>query len=62
VAELRRNAQRFVIDQAMDNVYPDGKMDSVAQNEVYQFAGKIGLDRSEIERVEIRYRKRNGIV
>ena len=62
VAELQGYAQKFVIDQAMDSVYPDGKLDSSAKNEVFQFADKIGLDRGEAERVEIRYRKRNGLV
>ncbi|MBW1806846.1 MAG: TerB family tellurite resistance protein [Deltaproteobacteria bacterium] len=61
-AELKRFAQQFVIDQALDHVYPDGKLDSAAQSEVFQFAQGIGLERSEAERVEIRYRKRNGLV
>jgi uncharacterized tellurite resistance protein B-like protein len=61
-AELKRFAQQFVIDQAMDHVYPDGKLDSAAQAEAFRFAEGIGLERGEAERVEIRYRKRNGLV
>jgi len=61
-AELKRYAQRFVIDQAMEGVYPGGVVDEGAKAEVYHFAERIGLDRNEAERVEIRYRKRNNMV
>ncbi len=61
-AELQNWARKFVIDQAMDGVYPDGKFDKSAQTEAYSLAEQIGLDRAEAERVEIRYRKRNGLI
>ncbi len=61
-AEIRGHAQSFVIDQAMDHIYTGGQLDSSAQAEVYQFADSIGLDRSQVERVEVRYRKRNGLI
>ena len=61
-AELKTHAQAFVIDQAMDSAYPGGKLDEGAKAEVMNFADVIGLERSEAERVEIRYRKRNGLV
>lgn len=61
-AELQNWARKFVIDQAMDSVYPDGKLDASAQAEVRGYAQQIGLDPAEAERVEIRYRKRNGLV
>jgi hypothetical protein len=60
--EMKFFAQQYVVDQAMENVYPGGQIDKNAQTEVYQFAERIGLGRNEAERVEIRYRKRNGLV
>jgi tellurite resistance protein len=60
--QLMVQAQKFVIDQAMDGVYPDGKLDAAAKQQVLQLAQKIGLDPDSTERVEIRYRKRNGLV
>jgi len=60
--ELKAHAIKFVIDQAMEHVYPDQKLDPTAQAEVYQFAKLLGLSREDAERVEIRYRKRNGLI
>ncbi len=60
--ELKIYAQAFVIDQAMDSAYPGGRLDEGAKAEVLSFANAIGLDQSAAERVEIRYRKRNGLV
>jgi uncharacterized tellurite resistance protein B-like protein len=60
--ELRSFAVKFVVDQAVENAYPDGKLDTAAQAEVYLYAEQLGLDRGEAERVEIRYRKRNGLI
>lgn len=61
-AELQNWAKKFVLDQAMDGVYAGGKLDQSAQAEAYRLAEQIGLERAEAERVEIRYRKRNGLI
>ncbi len=60
--ELKRYAQRYVIDQGLEEAYPDGKPDEAGRAEVMRFAEQIGLPAEEAERVEIRYRKRNGLI
>jgi uncharacterized tellurite resistance protein B-like protein len=61
-AELQNWAKKFIFDQAMDGVYVDAKPDQAARAEAYRLAEQIGLDHAEAERVEIRYRKRNGLI
>jgi len=62
VQELMRYAQEFVVDQAMYSVYASGSPDPSIRQEVYQLGQQLGLDPTSVERVEIRFRKRNGLV
>jgi len=61
-AELKRYAQCFLVDQALERAFAGGQRDEGAFGEAMGLAEKIGLAREDAERVEIRYRKRHGLV
>ena len=58
-AELKRYAQLFVVDQAIEAAYAAGQAD--VRQQAIGLAQKIGLDTDAAERAEIRYRKRAGL-
>jgi uncharacterized tellurite resistance protein B-like protein len=60
-AVLKGYAQAFLVDQALAQVYAGGRRDEAAYREVMELARRLGLGAEEAERVDIRYRKRNGV-
>lgn len=60
--ELRSYAQVYMVDQALGRAYPGGKRDEQAHAEVMAMATRLGMDATEAERVDIRFRKRYGLV
>ena len=60
--ELRAYAQIYLVDQALGRAYPGGRRDEQAHAEVMAMAGRLGMDPTEAERVDIRFRKRYGLV
>jgi hypothetical protein len=60
--ELRRFAQIYVVDQALGRAYPDGRRDPAAHADVMALARRIGLEDEQAERVDIRFRKRYGLL
>ena len=60
--KLKRFAQLFVIDQAIEQVYSSGQFDQAGQDEITRLAEQIALEPSEVQRAMIKYRKRNGLV
>ncbi|MGB0387176.1 MAG: hypothetical protein ACPGWR_20350 [Ardenticatenaceae bacterium] len=60
--KLKRFAQLFVIDQAIEQVYSSGQLDQAGQEQITRLAEQIALPPSEIQRAMIKYRKRNGLV
>jgi tellurite resistance protein len=61
-AELRRFAQVYLVDHSLGRAYPGGQRDQETHDEVMAMAQRIGLDATEAERVDIRFRKRYGLV
>ena len=60
--ELKRFAQLYLLDQALGRAYAGGTRNAEAQAEAMAMAGRLGLDATEAERADIRFRKRNGLV
>lgn len=60
--ELQRFAQLYLLDQALGRAYAGGTRNAEAQAEAMAMAGRLGLDATEAERADIRFRKRNGLV
>lgn len=60
--ELRRFAQRFIVDQALEQAYRAGPLSEAARAEVLALADSIGLPRDDAERVEAHFRQRNALV
>lgn len=61
-AQLRQFAQVYLVDHALGRAYPGGQRDQETHDEVMAMARRIGLDATEAERVDIRFRKRYGLV
>ena len=59
--ELKKHAQVFVVDKAIEAAYAGGEADAEARKEITDLAARIGLAPEEAERAEVRYRKRLGI-
>lgn len=60
--ELRTYAQVYLVDQALGQVYAGGQRNEQAHAEVMAMAGRLGMDPTEAEKVDIRFRKRYGLV
>lgn len=60
-AELKRFAQVFVVDQAVEAAYAGGQAGAEVRQQVLGLAQKIGLSADDAERVEVKYRKRTGL-
>lgn len=61
-AELKHAAQLQVFEAALPSAYPGGKRDEEAWKAVSELATAIGLEATDAERADIRYRKRIGCV
>jgi hypothetical protein len=63
VVELRTFSQQFLLEQALMEAYPGGgARDEEAYAEAMSAAAKLGLSDAEAEKIDVGYRKRNGIV
>lgn len=60
--QLKYNAQVYLVDHALGRAYPGGQRNPAAHAEVMAMAARVGLDATEAERVDIRFRKRYGLV
>ena len=60
--EAQSHAQAFVMEQAFQRAYASGRMDPATQAEVHSLAARIGMAPENLQRAEIRYRKRAGLV
>lgn len=60
--ELKSYAQAYQIDSSLGPVYASGQRDPQAYQQVIALGEKIGIGTDVIERVDIRYRKRHGLV
>ena len=60
--QLKQFSQLYLVDQAIGRAYPNGQRDPAAHAEVMAMASRIGLDPTAAERVDIRFRKRYGLV
>lgn len=60
--KLKLAAQVYLVDQALSRAYPGGQRDQALHAEVMSMAQRIGLDATDAERVDIRFRKRYGLI
>ncbi|MCP4444464.1 MAG: TerB family tellurite resistance protein [Myxococcales bacterium] len=60
--QLKTFAQVYAVDNMLSHVYQTGKRDDATYSWVMDFADRIGLEKTEAERADIRYRKRYGLV
>lgn len=61
-AQLKQYSQIYLVDQALNGAYAGGQRNDAVHAEVMAMASRIGLDASEAERVDIRFRKRYGLI
>jgi tellurite resistance protein len=59
--QLKVFAQVYAVDNMLGHVYKTGQRDEATYLWVMDFAARIGLDSTEAERADIRYRKRYGL-
>ncbi len=63
LVELRGYAQQFLLEQALLEAYPGGgARDDAAFAAAMNAAAKLGVSESDAEKIDVGYRKRNGIV
>ena len=55
-------AKEYVLDQAIEASYNDGKMDKAERQHVAQVAARLGVSEDRAARLDARCRKRKGIV
>ncbi len=60
-AEVRNLATSYLLEQAFGAAYPGGKRDDAAHAETMAYAAGLGVEAEDIQRADIRYRKRMGI-
>lgn len=59
-AELKRYAQIYLVDQALEHAYEEGPGGARRHAEAFALAERLGLDHASIERCDVRLRKRLG--
>ncbi|MFT7579878.1 MAG: uncharacterized membrane protein YebE (DUF533 family) [Myxococcota bacterium] len=57
-----RMAQEFIVDQAIEHAYADGTVDAAERAQVNTLAQKLGVDQDRVDRLDVRCRKRKGIM
>lgn len=63
LVELRGYAQQFLLEQALSVAYPGGgARDDAAYAEAMNAAAKLGVSDADAAKIDVGYRKRNGIV
>lgn len=55
-------AKEYVLDQALEAAYGDGRLDKAEQQHVMQLAAKLGIPEDRAARLDARCRKRKGIL
>lgn len=55
-------AKEYVLDQALEAAYADGRLDKKEHAHVMQLAGTLGVDEDRAARLDARCRKRKGIL
>jgi uncharacterized tellurite resistance protein B-like protein len=60
--ELKGYAQAYLVDSSLGAVYSTGQRDDAAYQQVVAMGRAIGLSDEAIERIDIRFRKRYGLV
>lgn len=61
-AAVRQLATSHLLEQAFAAAYPGGKRDDAAHAETLAYAAGLGVEAEDVQRADIRYRKRMGIV
>ncbi|WP_045119625.1 TerB family tellurite resistance protein [Haliangium ochraceum] len=62
VAALKSYAQHYLLDQSLQRAYASGQRDAAVHAEAMAMAQRLGIDATEAERADIRFRKRYGLV
>ena len=62
LAELQGHVRDYLLEQALARAYGGGRRNAAAHAEAMTFAHRLGLDATTAERVDIRFRKRNGLI
>ena len=62
VAKGLELAKEYVLDQAIEATYNDGKMDKTERQHVAAVAARLGMSEDQTARLDARCRKRKGIV
>ncbi|GAB4524778.1 MAG: TerB family tellurite resistance protein [Haliangiales bacterium] len=60
--ELKRYAQAYLVDNSLGAAYASGQRDPAIYAQVAEMGRAIGMSDDAIERVDIRFRKRHGLV
>jgi len=55
-------ATDYIIDQALESAYADGKIDPAERHKVDQMSFRLGVDTDRLERLDARCRKRKGLL
>ncbi|TNF37300.1 MAG: TerB family tellurite resistance protein [Deltaproteobacteria bacterium] len=55
-------AADYVVDQALETAYADGKVDAAERHHVDQLSFRLGVDTDRLERLDARCRKRKGLL
>ncbi len=55
-------AKEYVLDQALESAYADGRLDKAEHQRVMQLAAKLGVGEDRAARLDARCRKRKGIL
>ena len=55
-------AREFIVDQALEGAYADGRVDEQERAEVIALAGRLGVPEDRVNRLDVRCRKRKGIL
>ena len=61
-SEVQSLASSYLLEQALGAAYPGGKRDEQAHGEAMTYGASLGIGSEDIQRADIRYRKRMGIV
>jgi hypothetical protein len=62
LAELQGHVREYLLDVALARAHGGGRRDATAHAEAVAVARRLGLDATTAERVELRIRKRNGLI
>lgn len=55
-------AKEYIVDQAIEHAYADGTVDAKEREQVNALAQKLGVGQERVDRLDVRCRKRKGIL